>query len=78
VTPGIDADAWVVEGSRICRNTAPKVDVKSAETDTPPKNDNQNYVDGTAKGIDEYPGPQFMNVRGSKGSIFNPSYLSPN
>jgi FAD/FMN-containing dehydrogenase len=78
VTPGIDADAWVVEGSRICRNTAPKVDVKSAETDTPPKNDNQNYVDGTAKGIDEYPGPQFMNVRGSKGSIFNLAYLSPN
>jgi FAD/FMN-containing dehydrogenase len=71
VSPGIDAEKWTVEGDRICRSAA------SATTamDIPPKNDNQNFVDGTARGIDEYPGPDFIYIQGPRGAVMNPVYL---
>jgi hypothetical protein len=71
VTPGIDADKWVVEGDRICRSTA----ATYSASDIPPKNDNQNFVDGTARGIDEYPGADFIYIQGPRGPVMNPVYL---
>jgi FAD/FMN-containing dehydrogenase len=66
VTPGIGADHWAVQGDRLCRSTA------TYASDSPaPKNDNQNFVDGTARGIDEYPGPDFLYVQGPRGPVLN-------
>lgn len=77
VTPGINADDWAVDGDRICRNTATLVDTKSAALDLPPKTDNVNVVDATARGIDEYPGPMFPWVPGGIwGVTLNPGYFS--
>ena len=70
VTPGINAEEWVAEGDRICRNTA-----TYSANDIPPRNDNQNWVDGTARGIDEYPGPDFIYIKGPRGPVMNPVYL---
>jgi len=69
VTPGIDAENWAVKGSRLCRDT------ETHAGGVAPPNDNQNYVDGTARGIDEYPGPDFMYIHGPRGVSLNPVYL---
>jgi FAD binding domain-containing protein/berberine-like enzyme len=75
VTPGIDADAWVVRDQRLCKTTPTNMQ-SAAElaTEIAPKGDNLNFVD-TIKNNDETKGPSFLLIKYPNGTeYFNPEY----
>jgi hypothetical protein len=74
VTPGINADAWIVKGQRLCKTTGAEQSSTLRATEIAPKSDNRNQADALQE-YNDSKGPSFILIKYPNGTDYlNPEY----